>query len=813
MKLWYLVPLLLIGFVGPQAAPVQGDDNPAVTAATQIYDPMDGGDKWPVNEQQFFKDGAYHMKGLRCQVRYRYRDGYASIMARCCEGSKDGTYGLAFRVEGRAGYILLVSGYGNWKLKRLSPDGDVALTGWTKGAGLKTEPGAENAIGVDCHGPVIRVLLNGQYAGQIRDETHTEGGIGPVVAWEDAEVAFRLLSVTPDAPDVPEGAPEPAVTPPTPPAATPAAPPTVKPPVAPEDTARPPVAPADTPKPPVEQETPKPPVAREDTPPPPATPVAKAEPETPAAPDMGSLDPLSEENARWSPGEGATFTDGAFHLSTPTYRTNDYFTDGYVSIKTRHCAGDLNSWYGLVFRVKSGTGYVLLVTSDCRWKVMRMSGDEWTALNETQESWALKKGGGAENVIGVLCQGPSIKVFANGQQIGEVSDGTYPSGGVGPSLNNKETEVAFNDLRVSRALTDLNDDMGVGNIWDNKSGEACGVGGWYHISVPQYQDRYLFANGYVSMKVRHCQGPLTGAYGMVFRVAGDAGYVLLVNGEGKWQLRKFSAGHDDVPITDWAESSALKHGPAENILGVLCKGPVMHIYANGQCIGETMDASHEIGGIGPVVNGSGLDIAFRELRIAAQPRVTEETPRADGMFEVTDPMSGDQAGWPVNKRTYFADGAYHITDSIYVSGRHFANGTAQIETRLVGGPLNAGYGLVFRVGHDEKGQPTGGYELLVDGAGYWTLVRMLPGKKNDQVIVPWTFSDAIRRGVGAVNVLTVNCNGSQIEPAVNGTWLGRYSDGTHAVGGIGPGVADEKLHVAFCNRYLKTDAVQLGGGR
>ena len=83
---------------------------------------------------------------------------------------------------------------------------------------------------------------------------------------------------------------------------------------------------------------------------------------------------------------------------------------------------------------------------------------------------------------------------------------------------------------------------------------------------------------------------------------------------------------------------------------------------------------------------------------------------------------------------------------------HFADFDLQVQARAVGGPLNNGYGLIFRL--QDKGNTAftddSYYLFLISSDGYYQVRRVLDGV--ERVLSTWIPSPVIQQGVnGEVN--------------------------------------------------------------
>ncbi len=168
--------------------------------------------------------------------------------------------------------------------------------------------------------------------------------------------------------------------------------------------------------------------------------------------------------------------------------------------------------------------------------------------------------------------------------------------------------------------------------------------------------------------------------------------------------------------------------------------------------------------------------------------------------DFSDPSTGwsqrdEPGGW-----TRYEDGALHITvrmPELFVwsaAGRHFEDFTVEVDGRLVEGPANGTYGIIFRQ-QDNRNF----YEFDISADGYYALIRFVDGEW--QPIVDWTPTNVIQQG-RSLNRLRVDAVGNSIRVYVNGQLLASVNDPSFRSGDIalvaGAGhVAG--THVAFDN--------------
>ncbi len=118
------------------------------------------------------------------------------------------------------------------------------------------------------------------------------------------------------------------------------------------------------------------------------------------------------------------------------------------------------------------------------------------------------------------------------------------------------------------------------------------------------------------------------------------------------------------------------------------------------------------------------------------------------------------------------------------AGESFGDGVYQVEATQLEGPLDNGYGMVFRANPDSDDF----YLFEVSGDGFVWIGRCSAGCEGE--VVPlvgesWLESSAVRTGLNQTNTLQVRAEGGNMIFSVNGQEVGRVSDTTLSEGDIG----------------------------
>jgi hypothetical protein len=157
-----------------------------------------------------------------------------------------------------------------------------------------------------------------------------------------------------------------------------------------------------------------------------------------------------------------------------------------------------------------------------------------------------------------------------------------------------------------------------------------------------------------------------------------------------------------------------------------------------------------------------------------------ETFDAPGQWRVGDDL--DAAGQVV-------DGVYRFDVRADVgifwttAGESFRDGLYSVEVVQRSGPIDAGYGLMWRV--DDKGDNF--YLFQISGDGYAWIGRCAAGCAEETNLVGtwWFETPAINQGLNARNVLSVQAESGNFIFRVNDMEIGRVTDNSLPQGDIG----------------------------
>jgi hypothetical protein len=143
------------------------------------------------------------------------------------------------------------------------------------------------------------------------------------------------------------------------------------------------------------------------------------------------------------------------------------------------------------------------------------------------------------------------------------------------------------------------------------------------------------------------------------------------------------------------------------------------------------------------------------------------------------------------------------------AGRVFDDGVYTVEARVLEGPLDNGFGMIFRANPE-----SGDFYLFKISADGYVWIGRYQGGAEDVTIVGdhWFESTAVQQGLNVTNILQVRAEAGNLIFFVNGQEVGRVTDDTFASGDVGllvQALGQGGVRVAFDN--LSVVAVDSGG--
>jgi hypothetical protein len=136
------------------------------------------------------------------------------------------------------------------------------------------------------------------------------------------------------------------------------------------------------------------------------------------------------------------------------------------------------------------------------------------------------------------------------------------------------------------------------------------------------------------------------------------------------------------------------------------------------------------------------------------------------------------------------DGVYDLlvkADNLLIwasAGEQFGDGVYEVETTAVAGPVNNGYGMVFRLDDDADNF----YLFKVSSDGFIWIGKMVNGgqEENTPLVEDWWFaSSAVKTGLNETNTLQVRAESGNMIFFVNDQEVGRVTDNSFRSGDVG----------------------------
>lgn len=135
------------------------------------------------------------------------------------------------------------------------------------------------------------------------------------------------------------------------------------------------------------------------------------------------------------------------------------------------------------------------------------------------------------------------------------------------------------------------------------------------------------------------------------------------------------------------------------------------------------------------------------------------------------------------------------------AGEDFGDGIYEIEATQLEGPLDNGYGMMFRINNDTDSF----YLFEVSGDGFIWIGRCDGGCEDDVTVIvsdSWFESPAVNQGLNTTNRLRVQAEGPNLIFYVNDQEVGRVTDESFVTGDIGilvETLGEGGVRVAFDN--------------
>jgi uncharacterized repeat protein (TIGR02543 family) len=284
----------------------------------------------------------------------------------------------------------------------------------------------------------------------------------------------------------------------------------------------------------------------------------------------------------------------------------------------------------------------------------------------------------------------------------------------------------------------------------------------------------------------------------------DNHYDFDISADGYYEIQKWVDG-DVTNLVEPTYSSYIHQGQGvTNSVHIECIGSDLSLSVNGHLLWEGTDATFTGGDIALAANalaGTFTEVAFDNI-IVTEPWL---------LF--SDDFSDESSGWVTyddyDGQVIYSNGHFYIKDYTYPgeamygeSQRYFTNFVLEVETWLIGGTDDNWHLVICRLQDDDNY-----YDFGISADGYYAIIKWIGG---DQVPLTGStpiYSTYINQGVGAVNLIHIECIGNSLSLSVNGHLLEEVTDTTFTGGDIAlaaNALAGTFTEVAFDNIIVTT---------
>ena len=387
-------------------------------------------------------------------------------------------------------------------------------------------------------------------------------------------------------------------------------------------------------------------------------------------------DDFSDPRSGWETGdyEGgwADYEGGWLHIEDYTldesctysdlYR---YYSDVAVEVETKLVAGTDDNWHTIYCRcVDDNNYYDFGISADGYYEILLWSGGEQIDLTgEPTLSSHIRQGWDVTNVMRAECDGNTLRLYANGHLLAEVTDDTFSRGFIGlgvTSLAGSYSEVAFDNIVVtgiSAAVVTATPEVtpaptlpptveptSTGGVLfsDDFSNPSSGwetgdyEGGWaeyqmgaLHIEDSTYDDACTYSDLYryysdlaIEVETWLVAGTDDNWQQVFCRCVDDDNYYNFgISADGYYAISVWKNGVRSALSGSPTLSSYINEGWDEvNLMRVECEGNTLRLYANGHLLSEVTDSTFSNGYVGLGVTslaGSYSEVAFDNFVITA----------------------------------------------------------------------------------------------------------------------------------------------------------------------------------------------------
>ncbi len=384
-------------------------------------------------------------------------------------------------------------------------------------------------------------------------------------------------------------------------------------------------------------------------------------------------DGFSNARSGWETGDWevgwADYQDGWFHMKDYTddsctwsdlYR---YYSDLAIEVETKLVAGTDDNWQQIFCRsVDDNNYYDFGISADGYYAISLWRDGGLSDLSgDPAQSSHIKQGRDVTNVMRVECVGDTLRLYANGHLLSEVTDDTFSRGYIGlgvTSLAGSYSEAAFDNIvvtsisgqvvaetpEVTPTLPPTPEPTSTGGVLfsDDFSNPSSGwetgdySGGWVeyqtgalHIEDSTYDDGCSYSDLYryysdlvIEVETWLVAGTDDNWQQVFCRCVDDSNYYNFgISADGYYAISVWKNGVRTGLSGSPTWSSHINEGWDEvNLMRVECEGDTLRLYANGHLLSEVTDSSFSSGYVGLGVTslaGSSSEAAFDNFVIMA----------------------------------------------------------------------------------------------------------------------------------------------------------------------------------------------------
>jgi hypothetical protein len=203
---------------------------------------------------------------------------------------------------------------------------------------------------------------------------------------------------------------------------------------------------------------------------------------------------------------------------------------------------------------------------------------------------------------------------------------------------------------------------------------------------------------------------------------------------------------------------------------------------------------------GSVFSSVATSHALATSTVQAQETSTAQAAAGGYRYDFKDSLNGSSnAGWVTDTHCYFQGNAYHANTGTDYQGLNcpapagsFSDMDLHVTVSEKTGPLNYGYGVVFR--HQSSGNE---YVFVLASNGEAWFDKIVSG--NITHLSDYWQPAGFYRGLGANNTLRVVARGTSFTFYINSEQVGQGTDSTYARGTLGIFSGGPSLDAAFTN--------------